>query len=1117
MSAASVVSRRLAVVKASAGTGKTHRITELVAEHVVHRGIPIERILVVTFTRAATAELRDRIRRRLVELSRDDTLTTEQLTAARRAVASFDLAAITTIHGFCHQALGLLDGTIAALREGLVSDDTDLRNEVANDVVLAQVAVDDGTTPHPLAELFTSEPAALSEKKVREVVRTMLTHPTAQLRLTPTDPAADDAWARLLTTARDAVLERRTRTGVLTHDDVVRRTRDAVLADEVGRRELAARFQLVLVDEFQDTDAQQWDIIRSVFLADDATTDVVVVGDPKQAIYSFRGADVHAYLRAREAAGGTDTLGESWRMEPGLVTATNLLFRGASFGEASIEHHDLAAPHRPAGQRTPRLTGDPLKAEITVRVVPNDSGRKDGPPTYVSAGPGRQRVAADVADTVAQLLGSAATITPATGPDRALRPIDIAVLVGTHVEADLVAEALATQGIRSVQRGTANVATSLAADHWRWVLDAMQRPALPSSAALAALSWFVGWSPEQLAAAGDDQLVEVQELLVDWRRTLAHGGVPAFLAAVRAATGLSRRLLARPDGERAVTDLDHLGELFHAAVPDGATPEELLDVLDALATDADAQDERITRRIDSDDDAVQLLTIHASKGLQFPVTLVPFLWPGTQRSPLTFHEGHDLWIDASIPAKKAGRSGPTKALSDAEQWGTDARLLYVALTRAQHRIVVWWGCANNSPDRPLTRLLLNRTTDGERIDPSLGKCAAETEEVLRRLQVLEQISKGRIRGRLLGPAQQRMPLPTEAGGDLAVRHFERELPHGRARHSFTSLVAGVHAVPDTVSTSADDETGTETVPADTTAAAGPGGAPAAGSGGAPGDRPIDVLARLELAGTEVGTAFHAVFEAVDFAAADLPAAIGRALDLLWPWRTLPVERDRLIEGISAVLRSPTGARLGDRPLTSIGRRDRLDELAFELPLATGGAPVRADEVARLVVDHLPADHPLRPAAVRLAAGATGHDGHDGLGVDLRGHLTGSIDLVVRVAGPDGPRFVVCDYKTNRLAPPPGSGDPLAAYAPDLLWPAMAHRHYPLQAILYGVALHRYLRWRLPGYRPEQHLGGAAYLFVRGMAGPATPVVDGHPYGVCSFDVPAPLTVALSDLLDGRRP
>ncbi len=132
---------------------------------------------------------------------------------------------------------------------------------------------------------------------------------------------------------------------------------------------------------------------------------------------------------------------------------------------------------------------------------------------------------------------------------------------------------------------------------------------------------------------------------------------------------------------------------------------------------------------------------------------------------------------------------------------------------------------------------------------------------------------------------------------------------------------------------------------------------------------------------------------------------------------------------------------------------------------------------------------------------------------LAGHLTGSIDLVLRVPnGAQGPRYVVADYKTNALHPrgvPVGPDD----YAADRLAAAMVAHDYPLQALLYSVALHRYLRWRMPGYRPEYQLGGIAYLFLRGMM-PAVPTVGG-PAGVFEWAVPPALVISLSDLLDGR--
>ncbi len=198
--------------------------------------------------------------------------------------------------------------------------------------------------------------------------------------------------------------------------------------------------------------------------------------------------------------------------------------------------------------------------------------------------------------------------------------------------------------------------------------------------------------------------------------------------------------------------------------------------------------------------------------------------------------------------------------------------------------------------------------------------------------------------------------------------------------------------------------------------------------------------------------------------------------------------------------------LPDMSLTQVARSDRLDEMTFEMPLVGGDRPwgeVRTEDVALLLARHLPGGGPLsgyaRSLSDPLLAGV------------LRGYLTGSLDLVFRTRRTDGEsRWFLADYKTNWLG---GSGRPLTLgdYRPSALDAEMQRRHYPLQALLYMVALHRYLRWRQPGYDPDRHLGGILYLFLRGMAGPATPWIDGHPCGVFSWRPPPALVVGLSDL------
>ncbi|MEI8002371.1 MAG: exodeoxyribonuclease V, partial [Actinomycetes bacterium] len=260
---------------------------------------------------------------------------------------------------------------------------------------------------------------------------------------------------------------------------------------------------------------------------------------------------------------------------------------------------------------------------------------------------------------------------------------------------------------------------------------------------------------------------------------------------------------------------------------------------------------------------------------------------------------------------------------------------------------------------------------------------------------------------------------------------------------------------------------------------------------------------------DFGTLVHEVFERLDCTADDLD---DRLTDLIGQRRgtaTARVDTTVLRDGLRAAIESPLGPLFGRGVrLRDLAPADRLAELSFECPLATSGPATSDRAIGALVCAHLAPHDPMRPWAERLAAGL--------FDVDLAGHLTGSIDAVFRVVDPTTgrPRFVAVDYKSNLLRGPDGVAR-TADYAPSRLPAAMADHHYPLQALIYLVVVHRYLRWRLPDYDPTVHLGGAAYLFVRGMTGPDTPVVEGHPHGVCSWPVPPSLVIALSDLLDGR--
>jgi exodeoxyribonuclease V beta subunit len=269
-------------------------------------------------------------------------------------------------------------------------------------------------------------------------------------------------------------------------------------------------------------------------------------------------------------------------------------------------------------------------------------------------------------------------------------------------------------------------------------------------------------------------------------------------------------------------------------------------------------------------------------------------------------------------------------------------------------------------------------------------------------------------------------------------------------------------------------------------------------------------------GATFGSLVHAVLEHADPDASELREELLAHIEeqlVRWP---VALDAGELADALVAVCDSPLGPVAGGATLRGIPLRDRLCEMEFELPLSGGDDraypvdPVTLGDVAPLLRAHLPQGDPLLAYADTLASPALG-------GQDLRGYLTGSVDVVLRIPTDAGSRYLVVDYKTNWLGGFPGEdGPPLTSddYRPEVLDEAMGHSDYPLQALLYAVVLHRFLRWRQPGYDPEVHLGGVLYLYLRGMCGPQTPEVDGRPCGVFSWRPPVALVEALSDLLDG---
>jgi exodeoxyribonuclease V beta subunit len=1127
------------VLEASAGTGKTYTIAALAARYVA-QGTPLERLLLVTFTRIATGELRERVRDRLVAVERE---LSRVLAGAQgggdpvvallvrepdpercrarlaRAIAGFDGATIATTHGFCQEVLGGL-GIAGDLEPDVafVEDLSDLIAEVVDDLYVRRFS--------------RSAHAAFDRAQAVQIARAAIDNPTATIVAGGSE--VGQMRGRLAQAARDELERRKRAMAVMTYDDLVTRLR-ATLSSPGGRAAAArmrGRFDVVLVDEFQDTDPAQWEIMQRAFAQGGAT--LVLIADPKQAIYAFRGADVYAYLEAAKTAGAQATLPVNWRSDQGLIDALDALFTGVKLGHSGIAYrHVRAAP----AHRRPRLSGAPVTAPLRFRVaLREDAALSLTPGGFVRNASARAHIVRDLAADVVALLDSGARIAgdadPATDAgqpaDAMVCPGHLAVLVRTNRQAAMVREALGDAGVPAVINGAGSVFATDPAREWLRLLEALERPASVARAHSAALTPFLGWTARRLAETTDAEpdartWEDVHRRLHEWARILRVRGVASLLETITADQRLDARVLAQASGERRLTDLRHVGQLLHGAVTaDQLGPTALTAWLRTRIAQApvDTADEERSRRLESDAEAVQVLTIHRSKGLEFPIVYVPFLWePGyipREAGPVFFHDpaaGDARTIDVALegPAYEAHREQFT-----AEQRGEDLRLAYVALTRARHQAIVWWAGSWDSRHSPLGRLLFSRDDTGE-IAPA-GRSTPDDATVLARLRTLAASAGSTISvepARVDRPGYLSPPLPAVA--ELLVADFARGLDLRWRRTSYSDITAASHE--DWVTSEpeepllADEPAGDPGPVAAPPVAPGgpaePGGPAGDASPGAPADATPSPLGAMG-AGLEVGTFVHRVLEATDFAAADLDRELRTRIGEIQVRRAVdlgPVEA--VVAGLRAVIETPLGPMLHGTRLRDVARADRLDELGFELPLAGGDRPsgwLRMGAIAGVLRAHLDPADPLAGYAERLQ--------DPRLRRQVRGYLTGSLDLVVRLHTDRGPRFAVLDYKTNRL----GTFDApltLADYAPDAIAAEMSRHHYALQALLYAVALHRYLRWRLPGYDPARHLAGVAYLFVRGMNGDGGDRARG-PSGVFSWQ-PAPgLVQALSDALDGER-
>ena len=1104
--------RTTTVLEASAGTGKTFTLAGLVTRYVAEGVAALDQMLLVTFGRAASQELRERVRCQILDAvlafedppghgdARDSELirhllagTPEELADRRQrlrdALAGFDAATIATTHQFCQlvlKSLGVAGDNDSGVQ--LVESLDDLVAEIVNDLYLAHFG-------QQRDEPLLSYPDALN------LARQVVANAHTELRPLNPAPGLDPAVRVQFATAVCEELEKRKRTlGLLHYDDLLSRLAKALEApDSPARVRMQRRWSIVMVDEFQDTDPVQWQVIDRAF---SGHSTVILIGDPKQAIYAFRGGDIVTYLHAASTAGTQKTLVTNYRSDGPLVDSLQAVMRDAQLGDPRIVVRKVEANHEQH-----RLKGAPHNEPFRLRVVNRDQFRTR-PDRVIGIDKLRSHIPRDMAADIGALLASEASFC-----GEPLQPGDVAVIVESHRDGHACFDALKAAGIPAVYTGDSDVFSSPAADDWLCLLEAFDQPHRSGLVRAAATTMFFGETAETLAAQRDALTDRISETLRQWADHARERGVAAVFEAAQLHR-MGERVLSWVDGERHMTDLAHLTQVLHdTALRNHFSLPALRDWLRNQREERSGAVER-NRRLDSDAAAVQIMTVWVSKGQQFPVVYLPFAFNRNiqTRDVVMFHDGDTRCLhiggDSSPDYTTVQRQGRSEAAGD------DVRLTYVAMTRAQSQVIAWWAPSNDEPNGGLSRLLRGRKPGDPVVPDRCDPPRIDDPDALALLRRWADEGGPVLEESVIAPSVKvELPSPAE---DLAVRHFHRHIDALWRRTSYSGLIRaaeageseGVSSEPEVIEL--DDELDPEF------ASAGGSGTSSAGPTVA---SPSPAGADSDLAspmadlpkGAKFGSLVHAVLETADPFAADLAAELESQIEAHSVWWPLEVPAEQLAAAMVPLHDTPLGPLAAELTLRQIGLRDRLREMDFEFPLAGGdlrdGSPeIRLADVGQLLREHLPATDPFACYADRLESDVLGHQ-------SLRGYLTGSVDVVLRI----GERYLVVDYKTNWL----GSSDPAAPlttadYRQPRLVEAMLHSDYPLQALLYSVVLHRFLRWRQPGYDPETHLGGVLYLFLRGMCGPDTPRIDGHPAGVFSWHPPATLVEAISDVLHAGR-
>lgn len=1167
------------LIEASAGTGKTYTITGLFLKLLIEKQLSIDQILIVTFTEAATEELKHKIRKLLKNarqaLSEKCKKNQEIYSIIRAcddrdfakkyleyAINNFDESAIYTIHGFCHRMLSehafesgnrfdmeiepdsdllaqhiiedfwrknlytesplfiqfciehkaTIESMINIAKKNLIHPflsiipqvetyDTrqeenqflvtfrDVRSlwEISKDDVITLMKntaslngnsyrkdylmswveeLDDYLAPPSPEQIGCSHFQKFTSDHIREQTRkgfSPLSHPFFNLcqkhqkaiesLKTALNRRLVHLKFRLIEFFRKEIRQRHQHYNTQSYDDLLVNLRNALnssygynLAENIRKK-----YKAVLIDEFQDTDSIQYDIFKTIF--DQKGCILYYIGDPKQAIYGFRGADIFAYMEAAKSVQTRFTLTQNWRSESGLVQSINSIFQNS---DHPFIYHDIpfhiihAAPNAPFDRLTEKGN---QTSHFHLWIL--DTGISTNGTEIISATDARRIIASKVACEIISLLNRAQDNRLYLGKNP-LFPKDIAILVRSHHEADVIYQTLNKYQIPAVLYNTGNLFKTIEAAETERILTAIVESDHINFVKAALATDMIGLTGESFELLMNNETF-IEEWCLKLKRYSTLWNRLGFIRMFKEFLYQEQvllKLMRFPDGERRTTNILHLAEILHmTSIEKKFDGIRLVRWLSEQRNSDSVQDETYLLRLESDADAVKIVTVHKSKGLEYPVVFCPFTWGGINQKEepfLMFHNPDnpkELVLDLGSDQKEQHLD-----LVKTETLAENLRLLYVALTRAKNRCYMVWGLINKS-DTSAPSFLFHFPNIRNNFAHNLSQNfkTLTKEQVVADIEKIQKRSENSIEISIISdssPSESFDTIPTRAHTitpNLSSRKFSGQIDSSFRITSFSSLVSFAPSVEELADHDPEiDSTMIRYIENDSQ--------PCPSENTSDSDQEFFSFPR----GATAGSFVHDLLQHLDFSQPNSAVTTQLIENKLTEYHYDPIWVPAVQRMIQHLVSLPLGDNIQPFTLSDISLSDRLNELEFYYPIQ----PITSQKLLDIFKQYLPMEtfQELPEQIGRLQFSP------------VRGYLKGFIDLVFRYNG----KYYLVDWKSNFL----GNDDEL--YHIDNLHSEMIRNYYTLQYYLYLVALDKYLQLREPNYQYNTHFGEVYYMFLRGI-------------------------------------